>query len=362
MRHIAKISLFVLLCWAIYRQLFSKGSLWDLWLYDWGQLHNTYFWVAFALIGLNWSLEALKWQYLLRFITSPNFGESLRGVLGGVALALFTPNRIGEYGGRIWWLPQSVRWQGIIALFSGNMLQLSVNIIGGAIGFSVYCYIYRPFVIWQWAIVMALLLVILTLLLLYLLVSKQFRHYCVNHSLFIGLKNRVHHFIEADAAHRADKGALRSPLYQLKYYLFHYTAIGLSRFEEALNTVLQHYSATYLRPIWLLSALRYLVYAGQYVLLLKALGINFSLWGLLLAVLSAYFLQTILPTIAVLELGIKGSIALFVFSPISLHSSAILAATLLLWCFNLALPALIGAIFMAFNRATALYSDKKNEQ
>lgn len=343
----AKILLFALLWWAIYRQLFGNISIWDLGLYNWQQLNNAYFWLALLLVGLNWSLEAFKWRSLLAYALVQSFAESLRAVLGGVALALFTPNRIGEYGGRVYWLPETVRWQGIIALLAGNMLQLSVNLIYGSIGFTAYCYIYRPFSAWIWAVGLGILLAVLMLLLFYALFLGSYLFYWQYLLAFFDKqKNKPYSQMLQKKIAVIVQAPHNTWFKNTSYALYLFVQNSLKQLRQALYNMNQHYSTAQLCKIWLWSAGRYMVYVCQYALLIKAFDLQSPFDGLLIAVTSAYFIQTILPTIAILELGIKGNIALFIFAALSINSTAILSATLLLWCFNLAIPALFGAILL----------------
>ena len=55
---------------------------------------------------LNWSIEAIKWRLLIKKMQPITFIEALKGVLSGVAVGTFTPNRIGEFGGRILYLKE----------------------------------------------------------------------------------------------------------------------------------------------------------------------------------------------------------------------------------------------------------------
>jgi hypothetical protein len=67
-----------------------------------------------------------------------------------------------------------------------------------------------------------------------------------------------------------------------------------------------------------------------------------------------YFVMAIIPTIALSELGIRGSVALYMFGLyFTLHglsamdfNQGILAASTLLWVVNLGIPAILGSIFV----------------
>ena len=58
------------------------------------------------------------------------------------------------------------------------------------------------------------------------------------------------------------------------------------------------------------------------------------------------FIISIIPTIAISEIGIRGSVAVYLFSLVSANILGILSATFVLWVINLLLPALIGAFFV----------------
>src|SRR4051812_2206215 len=59
---------------------------------------------VFALMLLNWSLEALKWEIIVNQLQTIGFLKSLRAIFAGISVSIFTPNRIGEFGGRIFFL------------------------------------------------------------------------------------------------------------------------------------------------------------------------------------------------------------------------------------------------------------------
>ena len=61
-------------------------------------------WMVIFLALVNWGLEARKWQLLLLPIQKISFFRAYRSVLSGLALSLNTPNRMGEYGGRIFYV------------------------------------------------------------------------------------------------------------------------------------------------------------------------------------------------------------------------------------------------------------------
>ena len=63
--------------------------------------HAFKFWLIIILVFANWGLEARKWQVILKKLERISFFTAFKAVLSGLTLSLNTPNRIGEYGGRI---------------------------------------------------------------------------------------------------------------------------------------------------------------------------------------------------------------------------------------------------------------------
>ena len=50
---------------------------------------------------VNWSLEAYKWGALVDRFQSLSFSKKLISVLMGLSIGFLTPNRIGDYAGRL---------------------------------------------------------------------------------------------------------------------------------------------------------------------------------------------------------------------------------------------------------------------
>src|SRR5690606_36936685 len=53
------------------------------------------------LMFVNWLLEAAKWKFLIKKIQPISTWRAIESVFCGLTLAVFTPNRVGEYGGRV---------------------------------------------------------------------------------------------------------------------------------------------------------------------------------------------------------------------------------------------------------------------
>jgi hypothetical protein len=56
--------------------------------------------------------------------------------------------------------------------------------------------------------------------------------------------------------------------------------------------------------------------------------------------------MAVLPTIAIAEIGLRGSVSLHFLGLLSDNTAGILAATVAIWLINLVLPAAIGSILL----------------
>ena len=85
------------------------------------------FWFVISLVFVNWGIEARKWQVLLRTLQQVSFFTAYKSVLSGVTLSINTPNRIGEYGGRILYVQEGKRIKAISLSIAGSISQLIIT-------------------------------------------------------------------------------------------------------------------------------------------------------------------------------------------------------------------------------------------
>ncbi|MDQ3190143.1 MAG: lysylphosphatidylglycerol synthase domain-containing protein, partial [Bacteroidota bacterium] len=94
--------------------------------------------LVFILFLINWSTEAIKWRMLLQKLQKISFSESFKAVFSGITIGLFTPNRIGEYGGRIIYLDRDKRLDAVVNNVAGNFSQLLITLVFGVFGVIFY--------------------------------------------------------------------------------------------------------------------------------------------------------------------------------------------------------------------------------
>ena len=95
-----------------------------------------------ALMLVNWGIESLKWKYLMKKVEEISFLKSYEAILSGISVSIFTPNRIGEWFGRVFIMKKANPWKGVFITMIGSFSQLLVTIIVGAISLVFYIPIY----------------------------------------------------------------------------------------------------------------------------------------------------------------------------------------------------------------------------
>lgn len=262
---------------------------------------------------INWGLEAYKWKLLIRRSEEISFGTSCQAILGGLAAGVFTPNRIGEFIGRVFILKNTKVLKGVVLTLIGSFSQLLVTIVFGAAAFafisSLYLINYLPDMSWLWiGLSVGMLLTAVAAIYLYFNIT---------------VLNRFESLISEKLKYKVAKGFE-----------------ALSDFPKLL-----------LFKTLLISALRYFVFSFQlYIALLLC---NFQVTpALALIIIPLIFLfLAAIPTIALSEIGVRGSIAVFLFGLVSSgrklpgnEALAVISATTLLWLINIALPSLLGLV------------------
>lgn len=280
------------------------------------------FWllIAVVLMPLNWALETLKWQQLMRVYCRLPFGAAFAAVLSGVTISLFTPNRIGEYGGRLLALEPRLAWGTVISSLLGSWIQWTVLLTGGVAGV-----------------------------------------YHVATQLELAEPGRAASFSIAGLALAA----------LALWAIFHIQALAGFAWKllrgrwrrRVLSKLLplRHYSGSSIGLSLLWAALRYAVYCTQYYLMLRFFGIHLPI-GEAAAGISAIFLaQTSLPLPPLAGLMARGELALWVWGAYSPDTAAILAAAYGLFIINLSLPSLVGAwILLRLNLHKFWNNERKN--
>ncbi len=312
----------LLLLIALYHQVFATKDL--IVVFQTFKISLTYEglpWLilAIALMPVNWFFETLKWRQFTQLFSKMSVWESLRAVLAGVAVSLFTPNRIGEYGGRILLTEQRHSWRIVVATLLGSFSQMIVLFSMGLAGFLWFSYnhlglkTYLLFVIG-----VAGFLFVLTLAIAFFRIQAII--FLINWLVGNQIWRRI-----------------RKQIIVLRMCTDHqkWQAIG-----------------------W--AMLRYMTYSLQYWLLLEFLGIHLPVLAAFAAIATIFLIQTGVPLPPAGAFFARAEIALFVWGSLGANEISILAATFGLFIINLALPALLGAIFIVKIKVLKLSGYEKN--
>ena len=266
---------------------------------------------SLILMPLNWGMETLKWQKSLqRFYSDTCFRKAWEGVWAGLATGIFTPNRWGEYAGRIAFIPSGYRLEAAIYLFADRFCQLIITVWAGWVAVE-WMTLFRVDFLHalipgaQWVIPWIRWSCRTLGILLFLLVLFPPQKLPVN-MLGPGFKPWL--LKAQNALKKLDTGLL-------------WTLLGLS-------------------------TMRYIVFSIQYLLLMSAFGSEIS-YSLSFAIISIIFLiKSLVPAITLTELGVRESIALYVMGMASISASTAFNSTFFLYMINLLIPSLIGLIFV----------------
>jgi uncharacterized membrane protein YbhN (UPF0104 family) len=292
---------------------------------------NFYFQITmvFLLFPLNLFLDIWQWKYLIKKLEKVSYWNATKAVLAGYSVSMFLPNRVGEYFGRIYVLKKAGRIQAILVTVLGSMAQLLTTLLFGSVAISL---LLPGFIDFSDQISRWLYLGTLTLALIFIIVSV-FAY--LNFSSFSEIIRRI-------SGHK------------------------LARINK-FTVVFSWYSSKNLAIVLGVSILRYLVFSFQFFLLLRIFLVPLDYFQGMLVISAVYFLMTIIPTIALTELGVRGSVSLFVFGlyfeKLNLLNEqfglGVITASTLLWLINLAFPALLGTTFVSSLRF--FRNTKKND-
>ena len=303
-----KLAIIVLAFGFIYKQVFYRPdreelfSQFDLLFTEPPYLLLT---LSLLLMFVNWGIEAWKWKLLVSKSERISLWHSLKAVLSGVTIGAFTPNRFGEFAGRIFYLRDTGRIDGILMTFAGSAAQLLITVLMGCIALNVYAFMHANGHSRENMVVIAIALIVAMLTVLLLVI----------------------YFNIASISKRL------SGVRFLRKHKQHMLLIAGFRKAELLN-------------VFLLSLGRYIVFSSQYYLLLKVYNVDIVIADSLIGISISFFIVAIVPSFALAELGIRGSAALACLGNYSDNHLGIIAASFTLWIINIAIPAIAGAFFV----------------
>ena len=268
------------------------------------------------LLVLNISIETFKWQLIIRKLERVNFLVAVKAILAGMAVSMFMPNRVGDYLGRVFILKKANRVQAILVTILGSISQLITTLLFGMLA-SLFYYplvfdMSTPFHGWVYSG-----LVVGNLIMGFLLVFAY-----LNFNVFSLIIKRI-------------------------------SGRGYRKIEKYVS-VFSVYTSGELFQVLMLSMTRYLVFSFQFYLLLMVFHVPITYLHAMMLVGMVYLFMTGIPTIALTEFGVRGSVSLTIFEYYFIAvgiwndqlALGVVAASSLLWMINLVFPAAFGTVFI----------------
>ena len=297
-----KLAISLLICYLIFDKLLNKAELintYQIVLNSFAEKSTwTLYILIFALLPINWGLEAKKWQLLALKIEPIKLSESYKAVLSGISFNILTPLGLGDAIGRTMFLKSNKRFEALGSIILNRLSQLLPTLIFGL--FSIV------FIIRNYDIDLAILPITAIGLFLGLI-------------MFFVFKNKISTFI---------KNKIQSNL-------------------KFLTASFEYYSSKELLQINLLSILRYAVFTTQFLIAFYIFKIDLPEHILLVGISWIFLIKTIAPSLSIFtDLAIREASALFYFGIWNVSNAEVTAVTLLIWVVNIIIPAIIGVLFI----------------
>src|SRR5690606_24417478 len=212
------------------------------------------------------------------------------------------PNRIGEYGGRVFFLKSRKRVFGVIGMLVGAISQMVITNVFGMIA---VCWFIGE----------------------YLNVSSLF---------YMGI---------------CLSGLVYISFFLLLYFNIKLINVWLSKiwflkkYKRFLDLLLR-YKKRDIQRVFIYSILRYIVFTSQYCILLQFIIPDMPIIEMIPMIFILFFVQSALPSLDLLDVGVRSVTASYFFGFITSHLVAVMAITACVWFVNLIIPAIIGSVFI----------------
>ncbi|GGI55862.1 lysylphosphatidylglycerol synthase domain-containing protein [Winogradskyella haliclonae] len=244
----------------------------------------------------NWFFEITKWKILVSTIKKISFFEALEQSLGGLTASLITPNRIGDYGAKAIYYTKPYRKQIVLLNLMGNVSQMTITTIIGFIGMVVFYSTY----------------------------DLELNYRKVSSFLIIVV------IVTSFAA------------FGLQQSRFKIKGFSIERVIDFVKNIPQRIHVLNFG----LSLIRYGIFSFQFYVLLQIFGVGIDYKTAMVAISSMYLLASIVPSLAVFDVLIKTSAAVYLFSFLDINDLIILSISNLMWLLNFILPSVFGSYFV----------------
>ncbi len=239
--------------------------------------------VLIILFVLNYLMESIKWKLVLAALNPTSILKSFKSVLVGQAFAFFTPARSGDYVGRILFLEAGNKLKGLAQMAWASYAQLLITLFFGSIGLF-YNLPFLPWLKWVGPFMVAAAFVIY-----------------FHPGNFTGWLKKL-------------------SLLQIK--------------------------TTLKGQLVLFAFLKYCVFILQYTWVVKIFNIPIGMLDLWVALSVLFFCLSLIPSIALTDVVIRGQLIVLLLSPFYDNSLMLICVSTIIWSVNFLLPAIIGSILL----------------
>jgi len=257
-------------------------------------LKNVLFLVFLTLF--NWFFEILKWQKLVQIIQNISFKDALEQSLGGLTASLVTPNRIGDYGAKVMYYTNRFKGKIVLLNLVGNISQMTITTVFGVIGLTIFINFYQVDINYYRVTRFVFILLIIAIL------------------SFFGVKHR-------------------------RFKVKGHSYVDIIDFIKSITINVKAKTLVF-------SLIRYLIFSFQFYFFLSVFGVAIDYLDAMVVITSMYFLASIIPSISIFDVVIKGSVAVFLFSFLKINELTILTIITSMWLLNFVIPSVFGGYYI----------------
>lgn len=259
---------------------------------------------AILLVVFNWGLEWLKWYLtVIKIGYKASKSRIAQSMLAGISTGLITPNRIGNFIGRMLYFKPKERALLILGTLYGNLSQFLATVFFGMIGLYFTTNNSIQFDYSEALVLLSIILTSLSILLYFFYPILPLENFS-----FLKRKSNI-------------LKLFRKPAQQLFFLLLFFSSI------------------------------RYLIFILQFTLLLIGFGASYS-HEMIYSLYVLYLASTLTPNLILGKLVVRETLALVILGAIIPNPLLILVTSFSLWVINLGFPALFGLIFFLKPKST----------
>jgi hypothetical protein len=301
--------LFIWLSWSIFNQIKNQQGLETSWLQIKAAFTGSgwkYFFIVICLMFVNWSIETFKWMLAVKKIQPIGFVRAFKAVLSGVSFAISTPNRMGEYLGRMLYMDEGNKIKAISLTVVGSISQLITTIFMGLMAlFFFHTKIIAADIlsaVWVKTVFYGTIIVFVLLILFYFRLAW-----------LVKIINKLPAF---------------------KKYVW-------------ITEALESFNATLLLQFLSLSISRFCIFIIQYYLLFRLFGVDVNFFQVWIGISVMFLVMAIIPTIALFtDLGLRNELSIKLMGIFSANHLGISVTSISIWFINLIIPAFIGSLLI----------------